>query len=124
MVSIFEKVQGTLADILDIEHDKINPESYLLRDLEAESIDLLELAVTLNSEFNIEVNDDEIFLKTLRVYLDDPKEHVTDVHEYLMEKYPFLTLQRVNEIMDDIENGPVLKIKDLISYIKWQSNER
>lgn len=118
-MNTFEKVQKTLADILDIEKDEITMESYLIRDLEAESIDLLELAVSLNSEFQVEINDDEIFLKTLRIYLNDPGER-KDKQAYLMEKYPYLTMERIGEIMDDVANGPALKVKDLISYIEWR----
>ncbi|MCG8470964.1 MAG: phosphopantetheine-binding protein, partial [Desulfobacterales bacterium] len=107
MATVFEKIQGTLADILDVERDEIGEETYLIRDLDVESIDLLELAVSLSSEFHIDVNDDEVFLKTLRVYLDSPKEHITDLRSYLMEKYPYLSLDRVDEILKDQNGGPV-----------------
>jgi acyl carrier protein len=115
------KVIDALADILDVNPEQITPETYLLRDLEAESIDLLELAVVLNSEFQIEVDDDEIFLKTLRIYLDDPKEAPKDMGEYLMEKFPYLTRDRIKEILVDLSSGPVLKVKDLVSYINWKN---
>lgn len=121
MSSIFSKVTGTLADILDIEAGEIDQETYLIRDLEAESIDLLELAVTLNSEFQIEIDDDEIFLKMLRIYLDEPEKKPDDMQAYLMEKYPFLSASRIREILKERDNGPVLKVKDLISYIKWKN---
>ena len=55
-MNVLEKVTGTLADILDIEAHTIHSETYLIRELEAESIDLLELAVTLNSELQIEID--------------------------------------------------------------------
>lgn len=123
MGSIFSKVTGTLADILDIDAGEIDQETYLIRDLEAESIDLLELAVTLNTEFQIEIDDDEIFLKMLRIYLEEPKSDTeSDMQEYLMEKYPFLSAVRIREILDDRNNGPVLKVKDLISYINWKNS--
>jgi acyl carrier protein len=120
-MTVFEKIQATLADILDVEKEIIGTETYLLRDLDVESIDLLELAVSLSSEFNIDVNDDEVFLKTLRVYLSDPGDHVTDVRVYLMEKYPYLTSVRVDEILSDQEGGPVLKVKDIVDYVTWRS---
>ncbi len=119
-MSILSKVTGTLADILDVEANEIDSETYLVRDLDAESIDLLELAVTLNSEFQIEIDDDEIFLKMLRIYLEEPK-NTDDMQEYLMEKYPYLSAKRIKEILEDRNNGPVLKVKDLISYISWKN---
>lgn len=115
------KVIEALSDILDIHKSEISQESYLIRDLNAESIDLLELAVVLNSEFQIDVDDDEIFLKTLRIYLDDPKKAPDNMDEYLMEKYPYLTRERIREILSAINDGPVLKVKDLISYINWKN---
>ncbi len=120
-MSILSKVTGTLADILDVEANEIDSETYLVRDLDAESIDLLELAVTLNSEFQIEIDDDEIFLKMLRIYLDEPKTTPNDMQEYLMEKYPYLSAMRIKEILEDRNDGPVLKVKDLISYISWKN---
>jgi len=119
-MTVFEKIQATLADILDVDAESIGTETYLIRDLDVESIDLLELAVSLSSEFNIDVNDDEVFLKTLRVYLSNPGEGVSDVRAFLMEKYPYLTSPRVDEILADQEGGPVLKVKDIIDYVNWR----
>lgn len=121
-MDVVTKITNALADILDVDPEEIGLETYLIRDLEAESIDLLELAIVLNSEFQIDVDDDEIFLKTLRIYLDDPKKnHDEDTGEYLMEKYPYLSRERILEIIDDLDNGPVLKVKDLVSYIAWKN---
>lgn len=120
-MNVLEKITDALVDILDIEPSEIGLETYVIRDLEAESIDLLELAVVLNSEFKIDVDDDEIFLKALRIYLDVPKKHNDDeTEEYLIEKYPFLKRERIKEILGDLDNGPVLKVKDLVSYIEWK----
>ncbi|MBU1171383.1 MAG: hypothetical protein KKD44_17660 [Proteobacteria bacterium] len=120
-MNVISKVIESLADILDFDPNNIGPETYLIRDLEAESIDLLELAVVLNTEFKIEVDDDEIFLKTLRIYLDKPKECPKDMGEYMMEKYPYLTRERIKEILEDLPHGPVIKVKDLVSYINWKN---
>jgi acyl carrier protein len=121
MMDVLNKVIDALADILDVNPDAIGPDTYLIRDLEAESIDLLELAVVLNAEFQIEIDDDEIFLRTLRIYLDDPKSRPEDMGQYLMEKYPYLTRERIREILTDLPDGPVLKVKDLVSYIDWKN---
>ena len=120
-MDVLDKVTGTLADILDVEASSIDSETYLIRELDAESIDLLELAVTLNSEFQIDIDDDEIFLKMLRIYLNEPKNSPDDMQAYLMEKYPYLSGLRIEEMLKDLNDGPVLKVKDLISYINWKS---
>ncbi len=119
-MSIFEKIRDIIADLLDIEEDEITLESYLIRDLGAESIDLLELAVALNSTFNIEINDDEIFLKTLRLYLTEAKEKKEDTSSYLAVRFPFLEKKRIEEIMEDLEKGPVIKVKDIVRYVAFR----
>ena len=120
IVEILEGIKEILADILDIEELEIAPETYIVRELGAESIDLLELAVSLNSRFKIEINDGEIFLTKLRLYVTAAEEKGKDVMQYLAERLPFLTQERVEEIVSDLEGGPTLKVKDLISYVGWQ----
>ncbi|HDL08390.1 MAG TPA: hypothetical protein ENG35_06595 [Desulfobacteraceae bacterium] len=115
-----EKIKKILVEILDIEDQEIHPETYLVRELGAESIDLLELAVELNTIFNIDVNDDEIFLKNLRADITDGKEKRTNLLKYLAAKFPFLGKTRLEEILADLEEGPVLKVKDIASYVEWK----
>ena len=120
-MDILKNIKEILTEILDIEDQEITPETYLIRDLGAESIDLLELAVAINSGFEIEVNDDQIFLKQLRLHMTDGEEQSEEIVKYLSGRFPFLTKRRVKEIIGDLEGGPVLKVKDLISYIAWIS---
>lgn len=47
---IFEKVRKIIADKLDIEEDKITPESSFLDDLGADSLDIVELIMELEEE--------------------------------------------------------------------------
>jgi acyl carrier protein len=121
-MDILEEITEILAEILDIENHNITPETYLIRELGAESIDLLELAVAINSGFNIDVNDDAIFLRKLRQYVTEAKQQSNDVLRYLVEKLPFLSRKRLGNIIADLEGGPTLKVKDLISYIEWQKS--
>ena len=119
-MDILEQIKEILIEILDIEGQEITPETYVIRELDAESIDLLELAVALNSRFNIEVKDDELFLRTFRFYMTEAEEQGRDIVQYLVRKFPFLTEKRVEEIVSDLEGGPTLKVKDLISYVAWR----
>ena len=121
-MDILEEITEILAEILDIENHNISPETYLIRELGAESIDLLELAVVINSGFNIDVNDDEIFLRKLRQYVTEAKQQNNDLLRYLVERLPFLSRKRLENIIADLEGGPTLKVKDLISYIEWQKS--
>jgi acyl carrier protein len=104
-MDIFSEIKKILMEILDLEERDITAESYLVRELGAESIDLLELAAALNAKFKVAVHEDDIFLKGMRLNA---------------EAIPFLTEQRAREIAADLEGGPVVKVKDLVSYVVWQ----
>jgi acyl carrier protein len=117
MMEIFKKIKQIVADLLDLEEDAIGMESYLIRDLGAESIDLLELAVSLNAAFQTEIRDDDIFLRKLRFYIDEAKTSSRDQHAFLAEKYPFLEASRIREILNDLNGGAVLRVSDLVRYI-------
>jgi len=121
-MDILEEITEILAEILDIENHNISPETYLIRELGAESIDLLELAVAINSGFNIDVNDDEIFLRKLRDYITEAEQRNKNILQYLVKNLPFLSRKRLENIIADLEGGPTLKVKDLISYIEWQNH--
>jgi acyl carrier protein len=116
----FGKIRDSLAEILDIETEEITPETYVVRDLGAESIDLLELSVALNSRFKVEVNDDEVFLRTLRLSLSQTNRNHNDRVTRIHEEFPFLGRERIGEILTDLDDGPVLKVKDLMAYVSWQ----
>jgi acyl carrier protein len=57
---IQQKVAGVLAESLNIERNKIQPQANLQADLGAESIDLLELLFRLEQEFGIKIRDEEL----------------------------------------------------------------
>jgi acyl carrier protein len=116
----FAEIKKILVELLDLEDRELSPETYLIQDLGAESIDLLELAVTINSRFKITVKDDEVFLTRFRLYLTEAEQQRKDSVPYVAKKYPFLTHDRIAEIIAHIDEGPQLKIKDLISYIAYR----
>lgn len=55
---MFEKVQAIIAEELGIDKEKITMESRLAEDLGADSLDAVELIMTLEDEFGIEVDDE------------------------------------------------------------------
>ena len=105
-----EKIRAMLEEILDLEGKEISEGTYLYRDLGAESMDLLELAVALNQGFGVKVQDEHVFLWRLRFYLVEARKNGTDALSHLAGKYPFLDSGRIAEILDDLDEGPVLKI--------------
>ena len=57
---VFEKVRDILADQLDLEEDSITMDSSFIEDLGADSLDLVDLVMSLEDEFGLEVPDDAI----------------------------------------------------------------
>lgn len=116
----FTVLQNILTELLDIEAAEITEDTYLIRELNAESIDFLELAVLLQKQFGIDVADDQIFLKSLRAVIDDadPGSYT----ELVQQKYPHLSSKRVEEIVHDLAAGPALRVKDILAYIQWKRN--
>ena len=60
MENTFEKIRGFLAEQLGVEPGKITMDSDLLNDFEADSLDIVDMVMTLEDEFGIEVPDDAI----------------------------------------------------------------
>ncbi len=56
----FEKLQNILSEYLEIEKDDITLESNLTDDLGADSIDLVDLAMSVEDEFSIELPEELI----------------------------------------------------------------
>lgn len=57
---VFERIRQILMDQLDLEEDKITMESDIVEDLEADSLDVVDLVMTMEDEFGVEVPDDKI----------------------------------------------------------------
>jgi len=55
----FEKVKSVIADQLGVDEDTITMESSFVDDLGADSLDIVELIMGLESEFDIEIPDDQ-----------------------------------------------------------------
>lgn len=57
---VFEKVKGIFAEQLDVEEDKITMDSSIIDDLGADSLDVVDLVMSMEEEFDIEIPDDQV----------------------------------------------------------------
>ena len=121
--NIFTAVAEILVEILDVDPEEVTPEAYLFRDLNVESIDLMELAVCLNERFCLEVDEELIFLKSLRPVIDKAQAEKKDAADVVFKNFPFLTSNRSYEMVATQKDGPVLKVKDLVQYIKYHNDQ-
>ena len=56
---MFEKVKALIADKLSINEDEITMESAFVDDLNADSLDIVELIMALEDELDMEIPDEE-----------------------------------------------------------------
>lgn len=56
---MFEKVRQIIVDQLGIDENEITMESSFIDDLGADSLDIVELIMALEEEFNLEIPDEE-----------------------------------------------------------------
>lgn len=59
-MDIFEQVKKILCDQLDLEEEQVNEDSEVIDDLGADSLDIVDLAMTLEEEFDTEIPDEDI----------------------------------------------------------------
>ena len=56
----FEKIRDIIANQLGIDPGTIKPESKLVDDLKTDSLDIVELIMDLEQEFDVEIPDEEL----------------------------------------------------------------
>ena len=57
---IFERIRRMIAEELGVEEAKITLETNILEDLEADSLDVIDLIMTLEDEFGIEIPEEQV----------------------------------------------------------------
>ena len=110
--AIFEKVRQQLVDALSVDEDEVTPQARLQADLNAESIDFLDIVFRLEREFGIKIPRGELFPES--IFQGDP-EFVQDGRvtpkglAELRQRMPFADL-------GDFEKDPeVGRISDLFT---------
>ena len=63
---MFEKIAAMIADQFGIDASTIQPESRLIEDLKADSLDVVAMVMEMETEFGIEIPDEDLTkLKTV-----------------------------------------------------------
>ena len=55
----FEKVRDIIVEQLGVEETMVTPETNMMKDLEADSLDAVEIIMAIEEEFGVEIPDDE-----------------------------------------------------------------
>lgn len=76
---VFDQVKESLADILSCDADKIELDTYLVRDLGVDSIDTVELIMAVEDTYDIKISDkDAEDLKTVGDVVEFIEDHLED----------------------------------------------
>ncbi|MFC0524106.1 acyl carrier protein [Pontibacillus salicampi] len=59
MADVLERVKGIVAERLDVDASKVTMEASFKDDLEADSLDVVELVMELEDEFDMEISDED-----------------------------------------------------------------
>jgi len=59
MATIEERVKGIVVDVLGVDEDRVESDARFREDLEADSLDLVELIMQFEEEFGGEISDED-----------------------------------------------------------------
>jgi len=109
---IFEKVRTTLVDALNVDEDEVTLKSRLRGDLNAESIDFLDIVFRLEKQFGVKIPREELFPESIfqgdPQFVTDGKVNEAGIRE-LQDRMPFADLS-------DFRKDPRLeKMEDLFT---------
>ena len=78
---IFEKVKNALAQQFELDPESITADTNLIDDLGADSLDVVELIMSLEDEFGIAISDEDAAqLYTVGFLLDKRRARVSGLH--------------------------------------------
>ncbi|MBI2321882.1 MAG: acyl carrier protein [Chloroflexi bacterium] len=59
VASVYERVRKVIAEQLGVDEAQVTPEASFQDDLNADSLDLVDLIMSLEEHFNLEISDEE-----------------------------------------------------------------
>lgn len=117
---IFQKVQENLSQALGIEKDEIHPESSLVRDLGAESIDFIDILFRLEKAFDIKIPNGELFPGN--IFADErfvSQGRVTEAGlQELKAKVPYLDIDAFSKDPQVSKLGDYFTVQMILNYLK------
>lgn len=117
---IISKVRTCVATALGKEEEEVTPEKVLSRDLEAESIDYLDITFQLEKAFGISIQKDELFPQ--KIFQDETLVKngvVTDKGlAYLKQKLPFADVTSFSKDPKVSRVPELFTVGLLVNYVK------
>ena len=60
MIMEFEKLQSIIAEVMNVDPDEVTPETTFVDDLGADSLDVFQIIMGIEEEFDIEIPNEKI----------------------------------------------------------------
>lgn len=57
--TIYDRLKGIVTEQLGVDEEEVTPEASFVEDLNADSLDLVELIMSLEEEFGLEISDED-----------------------------------------------------------------
>jgi acyl carrier protein len=78
-MSAEDRLKKIIAKELSVSEEEVTPDASFIEDLNADSLDLVELIMALEEEFNVKISDEEADkIKTVRDAMEYLQEHSND----------------------------------------------
>jgi acyl carrier protein len=117
---IFSKVQEALVDALGVEEEEVTPTATLQGDLDAESIDFLDIVFRLEKAFDIKIERGELFpedILTSTEYVDEGRVNAAGIVK-LKERMPFADLTKFEKDPVVQKLGQQLTVQDMCNFVE------
>ncbi len=117
---IFSKVQEALIDALGVEEEEVTPEATLQGDLDAESIDFLDIVFRLEKAFDIKIERGELFpedILTSTDYVEGGRVNAVGIAK-LKERMPFADLSNFERDPVVQKLGQQLTVQDMCNFVE------
>lgn len=76
MAAIYERLQSIVAEQLGVDQEQVVRDAEFVADLNADSLDMVELVMSLEEEFGVEISDEDVeSIRTVGDAVDYVEEH-------------------------------------------------
>ncbi len=123
---IFDKVREALVDALGVDDDEVTPAATLQGDLDAESIDFLDIVFRLEKAFDIKIERGELFpedILTSTDFVQDGKVSPAGIAK-LKERMPFADLSKfeANPLVQNLAQQ--LTVDDMCNFVAYKLEKK
>jgi len=123
---IFDKVREALVDALGVDEEDVTPQATLRGDLDAESIDFLDIVFRLEKAFDIKIERGELIPMDVlenTEYVNDGKVNSAGIAQ-LKERMPFADLSSF-ESDPSVQNlAEQLTVQDMCNFVDYKLKKK